>query len=148
MDKKWHKMTKYSASCTLYIRKHISYDLHLWYTCMYKRKICPGSFFHYFKILIFIIIWGVRGQKMAQNDKKIIFVTSYISGTIKHMMFIYGTHRPFQERHSITHAHGFTCAQVFRRVINYTSKWNFWLQIFFLHNCLCLIKIWGRIIRA
>ena len=62
MGKKWHKMTKYSASCTLYIKKHISYDLHLWYTCMYKR-ISPGSFFHYFKFLIFIIIRGVRGQK-------------------------------------------------------------------------------------
>ena len=46
----------------LLFQDHISYDLHLWYTCMYKRIIYPGTFFSFFEIL---------GQKMAQNDKKL-----------------------------------------------------------------------------
>ena len=29
---------------TLYFRNHISYDLHLWYTCMYKSITSPGIF--------------------------------------------------------------------------------------------------------
>ena len=43
--KKWPKMTKISVCRTLYFRNHISYDLHLCYTCMYKRIIIsPGIF--------------------------------------------------------------------------------------------------------
>ena len=53
----------------------ISYDLHLWYTCMYKRIMSSGIFliffFFFFKILIFEIIRKrVKGQKMTQNGKK------------------------------------------------------------------------------
>ena len=33
---------------TLYFRNHISYDLYLWYTCMYKRIISPGIFIIFF----------------------------------------------------------------------------------------------------
>ena len=67
---------KISVCCTLYFRNHISYDLHLWYTFMYKRIISPGIFFIFFKILIFKIIRGeVKGQKMAQSDK--IFCLSH-----------------------------------------------------------------------
>ena len=32
--------------------------------------ISPGLFFHFFKILIFWVVNGLKGQKMAQNDKK------------------------------------------------------------------------------
>ena len=46
--KKWPKMTKVSVCGTLYFSNHISYDLHLWYTCMYKRIIFPGIFFFFF----------------------------------------------------------------------------------------------------
>ena len=73
---KWLKMSKISVCCTLYFRKHTSYDLHLWYTCMYKSIISPGIFFSFFKILIFKIIRGeVKGQKMAQSDN--IFCQSH-----------------------------------------------------------------------
>ena len=69
--KKWPKMTKIFVCRTIHFRNHISYDLHLWYTFMYKKIISPAIFFHFFKILIFGIIRGeVKGQKMAQNDKK------------------------------------------------------------------------------
>ena len=47
-------------------------------------------FFHFFKILIFQVVRRVKGQKMAKNDKKLSAVP-YISGTIHHMIFIYGT---------------------------------------------------------
>ena len=39
------------ACCALYLRNHISFDLHLWYTWV------KGL--------------GVKGQRMAQNDKKL-----------------------------------------------------------------------------
>ena len=70
------KMAKISVCHTLYFRNHISYDLHLWYTCMYKMIISPGIFFiFFFKTLIFRIIRDVgrgveKGQNMAHNDKK------------------------------------------------------------------------------
>ena len=43
--KKWPKMTKISVYHTLYFRGHISHDLHLWYTCIYKMIISAGIFF-------------------------------------------------------------------------------------------------------
>ena len=46
--------------------------------------------FHFFKILICGIVRGVKGQKSVQND--ILSVTLHISGTIHHMIVIYGTH--------------------------------------------------------
>ena len=70
--KKWPKMSKISVFCTLYFRNHISYDFHLCYTCMYERIISRGILFIFFKILIFGIIKRVaKGQKVAQNDKKV-----------------------------------------------------------------------------
>ena len=54
--------------------------------------ISPG-FFSFFVILIFWVVKGVKGQKMVQNDKKILSVVLHISGTIHHMIFIYGTHK-------------------------------------------------------
>ena len=57
---------------TLYFRNHTSYDLHLWCTCIYKRIISPSIFF-FFQYIWFLgsLGWGVvKGQKMAQNEKK------------------------------------------------------------------------------
>ena len=91
--KKWPKILKISICCTLHFRNHISYDLRLWYTCMYKRIISPGIFFIFFKILVFGTIRGeIKGQKMAQNDKKIVFFSLRVSGTIHHMIVIFGAH--------------------------------------------------------
>ena len=49
-------------------------------------------FFHFFKILIFRVVKGVKGQKMVQNNKKLCPVTLHISETIHHMIVIYVTH--------------------------------------------------------
>ena len=63
---------------------------HLWYIHKCKMMISQG-FFSFFQILIFWFVRGVKEEKMVQNDKKILSVALYISGTI-HMIFIYGTH--------------------------------------------------------
>ena len=62
--------------------------------CKCKMIISPGvSFFIYiFLILIFQTFSGVKGQVMTQNDKKALSIAPYISGTIHHTIFIYGTY--------------------------------------------------------
>ena len=59
---------KKSVCCSWYLRNHISYDCHLWYTCVNDN--ISRTFFHFFKIFIFWIVRGVKGQKISQNDKK------------------------------------------------------------------------------
>ena len=51
----------------------------------------PGVFFFFFEIFIFQAVRGVKGQRMAQDDKKIMSGTLHISRTIYHMIVIYGT---------------------------------------------------------
>ena len=51
-----------------YLRNSIVYDHDFWYTCV---ECISWSFFHVFKILIFGAVRRVKGQKMAQNDKKL-----------------------------------------------------------------------------
>ena len=48
-------------------------------------------FFHFFKILIVQVGRKVKGQEVAQDDKKALSVVPYISGTIHHMIMIFGT---------------------------------------------------------
>ena len=46
---KWSKMTKNFICHTSYFRNYMSYYLHLWYTCLNKRRIIsPGIFFSFF----------------------------------------------------------------------------------------------------
>ena len=78
-------LTKSSVCRTIYFRNHISYDFHLWYTCMYNRINISGHFFYFFKILIFGIIRGEgKRAKNDQNDKK-------FSLPVHHMIAIFGT---------------------------------------------------------
>ena len=46
--------------------------------------------FHFFKILIFWVVWGLKGQKMAQKDK--ICLSHSVSETIPQMIVVFGTH--------------------------------------------------------
>ena len=68
---KWQKFVCH----TLYFMNHVSYDFHLWYTSMYKRIISPGIFHIISKFWFSGSLvgggWGVgvKGQKMAKNDK-------------------------------------------------------------------------------
>ena len=56
-----------------------------------------GCFLHFLDVFIFWAKNGkkwqkmAKGQKMAQDDKKYISVAVDISGTIRHMVVIYGT---------------------------------------------------------
>ena len=72
-----------------YISGTISYDLHLWYTCMYKRIISSGIAF------IFSKFWlpGSRGKKKKRPKitKKSV-VSLCISGTIHQMIVIFHAH--------------------------------------------------------
>ena len=52
-----------------------------------------GNFFHFFKILIFWIVRGVKGgKKMSKMWKKIMCCTPYLKKHSSNMIFIYGTH--------------------------------------------------------
>ena len=52
--------------------------------------ISPGFFF-IFDIFIFQGVTEVKGQKIAQDNKKILSVELHVSGTIHHMILINGT---------------------------------------------------------
>ena len=78
-------------SVTLHISGTIHYMIFISGTHVSDYNI-SSRVFHFFKILIFQVVRRVKGQKMAQNDKKLCPLCLYISGTIHHMIFIYGTH--------------------------------------------------------
>ena len=49
------------------LRNSITYDHDFWCTCV---KWCYlQGFFQFFKILIFQVVRGIKGQKLVQNDK-------------------------------------------------------------------------------
>ena len=56
---------------------------------MYKMMISPGFFLFFFSISIFLAVKGVKGQKIAQNEKiTITFVTRrHSTGTVMIMIF-------------------------------------------------------------
>ena len=64
-------MIKVSVCCTLYFRNHMSYDLHLWYTCMYKRIISAGIFFFFLFFSKFWFSGSLGVVKRAKNDPKL-----------------------------------------------------------------------------
>ena len=77
--------------------------------------------FHFFKIFIFQVVIGVKGQKIAQNDE-ILSATLHISGTIYHMMVIYGTHVQNDNiPYNFSHFFKILIFQVVRRVEGHTS---------------------------
>ena len=63
---------KKSVCCSSCLVNHTSYDFHLWYTILNWYYLHFFFFFFiFFKILIFQVVRRVKGQKMAQNDKKL-----------------------------------------------------------------------------
>ena len=54
---------------------------------IYATYMENDDFFYFLKILNFGVVRRVKGQKIAQNYKKL-----YISGAIHHMILIYGPH--------------------------------------------------------
>ena len=72
-----------------YFRNSIAYDDHFWYRCVKWWYL--QIFFHFFKILIFLFVRGLKGQKNSLKWQNIISGMLYISGTMHHMIVIYGT---------------------------------------------------------
>ena len=70
---KWQKF----VCCTLYFRNHISYDLHSWYTCMYKRIIFPAILFIFFQNFHF---WdhSPNDPKWPKMTKNSVYLTLYV----------------------------------------------------------------------
>ena len=66
---------KLCPSCLIF-QNHMSYDLHLWCTCVKGNisRFCK----HFSQILIFRVSSRVKGQKMTQNDRKLC-LSSYIT---------------------------------------------------------------------
>ena len=64
-------MAKNSVCCALYLKKHTSYDCHLWYTCV------KWALFHFFKILIFLVVMGKKGKKQSQMTKNYVCLAQY-----------------------------------------------------------------------
>ena len=61
-------MTKNSVCCTSYLRNHASYNCNWCYTCvkwLYLQVVFP-----FYQNFSFLCCWGVKGQKIVQNDKK------------------------------------------------------------------------------
>ena len=71
------------------LRNSIAYDQGFWYNCVKLWYL--QAFFPFFPFSFF----GLLGRKRAKNGprwKKFMSVTVHISGTIHHMILIYGTH--------------------------------------------------------
>ena len=68
--KKKKRAQKYKNSVMLHISGTIHHMIIIYGTLMENDNI-SRSFFLFFKILIFWVVRGVKGQKMAQNEKKL-----------------------------------------------------------------------------
>ena len=60
------KIKKY-ISHVPYFRNSTAYDHDFWYTCVNNDLSRP--FFHLFEVFFFQVVRGVKGQKIAQNEK-------------------------------------------------------------------------------
>ena len=79
------QMTKHFVPLTPYLRTWLRFLVH-----MCKMMIFPELFFHFFKILIFGVFIGVRGQKMTQIYQ-FKSVALYVYMSIDHIIKICGT---------------------------------------------------------
>ena len=83
-------MTKKFVCRALSQEPYIILSLFMLHMC--NRIISPGGFFNLFQISIFGVNTGIKGQNMAQNDKKIRSVVFHISVSTHHLIVIFETH--------------------------------------------------------
>ena len=62
----WGKRAKNGPKCSIFQEQYIM--IVMYGTCMYND--ISWCFFHFFKILIFMVVRRVKGKKIVQNDKK------------------------------------------------------------------------------
>ena len=65
----------------LHVSETVHHMIFIYGTHVLNENI-SNDFFHFLKILILQVFKGVKGQKIVQNDKKILPVVLHISGTI------------------------------------------------------------------
>ena len=78
-------------SFTFHISGTIHHMIVIYMVQMCEMIISLGVFFNA-KILIFQFVKGLKGQKNDLKCWKFLSVIPYISGTIYHVIFVYGTH--------------------------------------------------------
>ena len=86
--KKRSKMTKPSLCLTVYHRNRTSHDWDFWYP--FVKWWCLQEFFVFSKCWLFWLFMVVKGQKKTQKDQW-RSATLYISGTVDHIIEIFGT---------------------------------------------------------
>ena len=74
---KWWYLQVFIYMCHIpYLRNSIAYDHDFWYTCL-KWGISM-HFFHFFKILVFWVVSGVKGKKWPKMTKNYDCHASYL----------------------------------------------------------------------
>ena len=84
-------MKRKSICCTSYLRKHISYDCYIWYTCVKWWYL--QVFFSLFQILILWFVGrggGKKGKKWSKMRINSVCRDQYLRNH-NHVIFIYGT---------------------------------------------------------
>ena len=87
--KKRSKMTKNCPSCFISQEPYIIWMSFMVHLC--KMIISPGVFFIFFKIMIFLVVRWVKGQKNEPKWPKVLSFMLDISGTMHYTNVIYGT---------------------------------------------------------
>ena len=70
--------------CLICSRSQEPYIIWLSFMVQICKMISGGVFFFNFKILIFQVVRGLKGQKMAQNVKKSVCLTPYLRNRISY----------------------------------------------------------------
>ena len=79
---------KFYLSCSISQELYIIWLSFVVHKC---KMITSQGFFHFFKILVFQFVSGLKGQKWPKMAR-ILSIVLHISGTIHHKIFIYDTH--------------------------------------------------------
>ena len=93
--RKCPKMTKISICGSLYFRNHISFNLHLWYTCIYERIISPDIFFIFSIFVIldnFLHFYPPKNPKKSKfwkTEKKSLEILSFYTSVLRILIIWY-----------------------------------------------------------
>ena len=102
---------KFFLSRSISQEPHIIYDFHLWYTCV--KWYCLHAFFHFFKILIFWVIRGVKREKGVLMTKNSV------------------CHTPCLRNHTSRFLSKYFCLQLFFLII--------WVSLLFAKSVSCKV---------
>ena len=131
-------------------QKILSFELHIWGTVHHMIVICvtqvwndviSRQFLYFFKILIFRLLAGGRA-KYGPKWQNIMSVSLRISGTVPHMIMVFGTHLQNDDISSIF----FFFFHFFKILMNEKKTYNYQFQFVTLYisgTVNHIIKIFG-----